>query len=120
MMSQDIIPDGFRKCKQCGKILPLSAYSSNGKGGYRMTCKTCRKPIVNLQSRRYYYRKKMGQKNMTEQTSIQFVPQKSQIEQQDPAVLYAHIKHVTDDEILREVARRGFHGELQYSKTVKV
>ena len=62
----------------------------------------------------------MEQENMAAQKVIQFVPQKSQAEQQDPAILYAHIAHVTDDEILKEVARRGFHGELQYSKTVKV
>lgn len=101
-------------CRDCGRELPVShfyRYYGQVKAQYEPTCKDCR---LARQKQNEMKRK------MQQQTSIQFVPQNKPSEQQDPAILYAHIKHVTDDEILKEVARRGFHGELQYSKTVKV
>lgn len=30
-----------RKCKVCGKILPISKFDRFGKRGYHKTCKTC-------------------------------------------------------------------------------
>lgn len=55
---EEIVPAGEKRCNECGKVLPLFMYYSNGMGGKQNTCKDCvkvRQETYNIKIKRKKY-----------------------------------------------------------------
>lgn len=79
----------YRKCKRCGRILPIEEFRKNGscRGGYEPTCKTCK-------------------------GSGEFVRpcRKSSMD--------IDLSSLSIDVLLSEIRSRGYTGELRYQKVI--
>lgn len=84
-----------RKCKYCGKLLPISEFQVNKhcRGGYSPTCKTCAKE---RKSQLSVFRK-----------------------QSSKDILF-DIHSLTDEMLTGELARRGWSGEIRKVKVVSL
>lgn len=88
-----------KACKKCGRELPVSQFyrASNAADGYQCNCKACRKA--------YLQARKQGISAAT-----------SPIKGSPDSPLGAY----TPRELMDELKRRGYHGELRFLHTIKL
>lgn len=95
-----------KKCCKCGRELPLSEFHLNrtNKDGHSATCKDCVKAYDkerNLKKRAATKKRETGRK-------AQQIP------------LKADISNLSDSELFAELKKRGYTGELHFSKVVNL
>ncbi len=84
----------FKKCKICGRELPIDQFQRNRAGGRHSICKEC-----------MALRMKEGKKNKGEKI-------RSDLESQIVAARNTRLQDYTGRELMEELARRGYKGKL--------
>jgi len=112
----EVIPDGMKKCCHCGKILPVSQFNKHGKAkdGLQYACKECQVEMTT----------KAKQKRTTEKKErireAQKELDKERILSGEPEILnellditpIPTIHSATDAELVEELKKRGYTGNL--------
>lgn len=103
-----------KKCQHCQRTLPISSFyqykrSNDGRDIY---CRECRDAMDKARIQNAVQISEQAKKNMEIKPKVK--------EQKDAAILYADIKHVSDEDIVKEIRRRGYTGQLEYSKVVTI
>lgn len=90
----------IKKCTKCGRELPLSMYhlKRSSKDGYSGVCKDCV---------RIYDKERAAKKRRVEKKA-QSIP------------LRVDISNLSDSELLAELKRRGYAGELHFTRIVNI
>ena len=88
----DAVAANYRKCRRCGKILPITDFNPNEscRGGYEPTCKACKEI-------------RKSQKPAIKKSS------------QD-----IDLSSISDEVLMCEIRKRGFTGELRYSRIITI
>ena len=90
-----------RVCKCCGKELPISEFSKN-KFGITSVCKTC------------------NSENRRKAAILRHQKEKIDFKQEVQEAKMLRLSQFTPRELMEELKRRGFDGELTYTEVKKV
>lgn len=96
----------IKRCRHCQRLLPVTSFYKykRSKDGLDKYCKECHDAMTNLKKQKPMSIKTTAKKKTS----------------QDPAILYASIQHVSDEDIVKEIRRRGYTGSLEFSKTITI
>ena len=96
----------IKKCHKCGRELPLSEFHLNrtNKDGHSSNCKDCVRA----------YDKERASKR------IEAAKKKETSRKAQQIPLKADISNLTDSELFAELKKRGYTGELHFSKVVNL
>lgn len=96
----------IKKCCRCGRELPLSEFHLNrsNKDGHSSICKDC----VKAYDKERNLKKRAATKKKETDRKARQIP------------LKADISNLTDSELFAELKKRGYTGELHFSKVVNL
>lgn len=92
----------MKKCSKCGRTLPISEFERHNKAkdGYHRFCKECGST-------------NKGKKQNNKYRPVSYIPQPG-----NKATLT--LADFTDENLFAELRRRGYNGELRFSKVITV
>lgn len=98
--------ESFKKCACCGQQLPLSSFnkSKQSQDGHYTYCREC---VSKKNKERYENKKK--KKNSS-----------NPIEFHKPVVLNTELSRFQPRELINELRRRGYRGELKFTQVVSL
>ena len=96
----------FKKCACCGQELPVSEFGKLGSSpdGLHKYCRDC----ANKKAKEYYHRRRNKEQSNTP------------IEFHKPVVLNTELQRFQPRELIGELRRRGYRGELKFTQVVTV